>query len=130
MENTSIVSIKNKLPYENLNICVLIIKRLKLYTLNSLPPFLWVWTSFPGSSVVKNLPASRRLRFDAWVRKIPWRREWQPTPVFLPRKSHSQRSLAGYIVHGVTKSQIQILLSHLTTSHVLNRRDLIFCNSS
>ena len=33
--------------------------------------------------------------FDPWVRKIPWRREWQPTPVFLPGKSHRQRSLAG-----------------------------------
>ena len=35
-------------------------------------------------------------RFDPWVRKIPWRRKWQPTPVFLPGKSHGQRSLAGY----------------------------------
>ena len=32
----------------------------------------------------------------SWVRKIPWRREWQPTPVFSPGKSHGQRSLAGY----------------------------------
>ena len=38
----------------------------------------------------------RRPRFDPWVRKIPWRREWQPTPVFLSRKSHGQRSLVGY----------------------------------
>ena len=34
--------------------------------------------------------------FDPWGRKIPWRREWQPTPVFLPGKSHGQRSLEGY----------------------------------
>ena len=34
--------------------------------------------------------------FDPWVRKIPWRRKWQPTPVFYPGKSHRQRSLAGY----------------------------------
>ena len=33
---------------------------------------------------------------DFWVKKIPWRRKWQPTPVFLPGKSHGQRSLAGY----------------------------------
>ena len=33
---------------------------------------------------------------DPWVRKIPWRREWQPTPVFLPGKVHGQRSLVGY----------------------------------
>ena len=39
---------------------------------------------------------SRRCEFHLWVRKIPWRREWQPTPVFLPRKSHGHRSLVGY----------------------------------
>ena len=50
----------------------------------------------------------RRPRFDLWVRKIPWRREWLPTPVFLPRKSHGQRSLVGYTVHGVTKSWTQL----------------------
>ena len=33
---------------------------------------------------------------DPWVRKIPWRREWQPTPVVLPGESHGQRSLEGY----------------------------------
>ena len=33
---------------------------------------------------------------DPWVGKIPWRRQWQPTPVFLPGKSHGQRSLVGY----------------------------------
>ena len=38
----------------------------------------------------------RRPGFDPWVKKIPWRREWQPTPVFLPGKSHGQRSLVGY----------------------------------
>ena len=31
----------------------------------------------------------------SWVRKIPWRRKWQPMPVFLPEKSHGQKSLAG-----------------------------------
>ena len=34
--------------------------------------------------------------FDPWVGKIPWRRAWQPAPVFLPGESHGQRSLAGY----------------------------------
>ena len=37
----------------------------------------------------------RRRGFDAWIRKISWRRKWQPTLVFLPGKSHGQRSLAG-----------------------------------
>ena len=39
---------------------------------------------------------SKRCRFDPWVRKIPWRRKWQPTPVVLPGKSHGRRSLVGY----------------------------------
>ena len=34
--------------------------------------------------------------FNPWVKKIPWRREWQPTPVFLPGEFHEQRSLADY----------------------------------
>ena len=38
----------------------------------------------------------RRLGFNPWVGKIPWRRKWQPTPVFLPGKSHEQRGLMGY----------------------------------
>ena len=36
----------------------------------------------------------RRREFDPWVRNIPWRRKWKLTPVFLPGKSHGQRSLA------------------------------------
>ena len=39
---------------------------------------------------------SRRWGFNPWVRKILWKRNWQPTPVFLPGKCHGQRSLAGY----------------------------------
>ena len=38
----------------------------------------------------------KRNRFVIWVGKIPWRRKWQSTPVFLHGKSHGQRSLAGY----------------------------------
>ena len=59
-------------------------------------------------AVVKNPPANagdlgdrrhrrhRRHRYCPWVRKIPWRRKWQPTPVFLPGESYVQRSLVGY----------------------------------
>ena len=57
---------------------------------------------FPGGSVVKNLAAKcRRCRFDPWVRKIPWKRKWEPTPVFLPKKFYGQRSLAGYSPWGL-----------------------------
>ena len=60
--------------------------------------FLW-WANFsgglPDGSVDKE-PAcnagDRKRGFNPWVRKIPWRRKWQPTPVFLPEKSHGQRS--------------------------------------
>ena len=44
---------------------------------------------------VKNLPAMAGDP-DSWVGKIPWRREWLPTPVFLPGESHGQRSLTGH----------------------------------
>ena len=37
---------------------------------------------------------------DTWVRKIPWRRAWQPTPVFLPGKLQGQRSMVGYTPQG------------------------------
>ena len=53
---------------------------------------------FPSSSVVKNPPAvqEKRHRFNLLVGKIPWRREWLPTLVFLPGDSHGQKSLVGY----------------------------------
>ena len=58
---------------------------------------LWQWVGV--GLVVKNLPASagdrKRSELDSWAWKIPWRRKWQPTPVFLPVESHGQRSLSG-----------------------------------
>ena len=45
--------------------------------------------------------------FSPWVGKILWRREWQPTPVFLPGKSHRQRSLAGYSPWGCKESDME-----------------------
>ena len=50
---------------------------------------------FPGGSDGRICLQCRRPGFNPWVRKIPWRRKWQSTPVFLPGKSHGQRSLAG-----------------------------------
>ena len=58
----------------------------------------------PGGSVVKNLPVSARRRgSNPWVGKIPWRRKWQPTPVFLPGESHGRRSLVGPSPWGHTR---------------------------
>jgi len=48
---------------------------------------------------LKNPPVIQRHRrcgFSPWAGKIPWRRKWQPILVFLPEKSHGQRSLTGY----------------------------------
>ena len=53
--------------------------------------------------IVKKLPANAgdiRHGFSPWVGKFPWRRAWQPTPVFLPGKSHGQRSLVSYSPSG------------------------------
>ena len=53
----------------------------------------------------------RRLKFDPQVGKIPWRRAWQPTLVFLPRESHGQRSLAGYGPWGLKEKDMTEWLS-------------------
>ena len=59
---------------------------------------------FPGGSVVENPPAKQETPLDLWVRKIPWRREWQPTPVLLPGKSH-RVGACQTIGHRVAKNQ-------------------------
>ena len=63
-------------------------------------PHFWFWLKFPGGANSKK-PAcqcrrQKRCEFHSRVRKIPWRRTWQLTPVFLSGESHGQRSLAGY----------------------------------
>ena len=60
----------------------------------------------------KNLPAKckrrKRRRFHPWVRKIPWRRAWQPTPVFLPGESHGNRGAWQATVHRVINSRTRL----------------------
>ena len=54
---------------------------------------------FLGGSAVRNCfqwGRHRRRGFHPWAGKMPWRRAWPPTPVFLPGDSHGQRSLVGY----------------------------------
>ena len=48
------------------------------------------------AQMVKNLPAIQETGFNPWAGEIPWRREWLPTPAFLPGEFCGQRSLAGY----------------------------------
>ena len=60
----------------------------------------WKCSGFPwglsGKESSCQFRRCKRPRFDTCVRKILWRRKWQPTPVFLPGKFYGQRSLAGY----------------------------------
>ena len=61
--------------------------------------YVMIWYSKQASLVLSGKEPTCQFRtcvFDCWARKIPWRRKWQPTPVFLLGKSHDQRSLTGY----------------------------------
>ena len=65
--------------------------------------------NFPGGSEVKASASNMGDRglfpgFDPWVGKFPWRRKWQPTPVFLPGEFHGRRSLVGYSPRGCKES--------------------------
>ena len=62
--------------------------------------------------MVKNTPAMQETQVDPWVGKIPWRREWQPTPGFLPAESHGQRSLSGYSPRGHKKVGHNLATEH------------------
>ena len=69
----------------------------------------------PPSQVVRGKESTcqcRRCEFDPWVRKIPWRRRWQPTPVFLPGESHGQRSLVCYSLWDHKESDISYRLNN------------------
>ena len=71
----------------------------------------------------------RRLEFDPWVRKIPWRREWQPTPVFLPGEFSGQRGVAGYSPWAckeldMTKQQLTHNICNILTERICELRTL------
>ena len=66
-----------------------------------------VRSALPASLVVqtiKNLPAMQETQVPSLVERIPWRREWQPTPIFLPGEFHGERSLGGYSPWGLRES--------------------------
>ena len=56
--------------------------------------------------MVKNLPITRETRILSLGQEDPWRRKWQPTPVFLAGESHGQRSLVGYRPQGRKESDV------------------------
>ena len=72
----------------------------------------------------ENLPAkagdARNAGSDPWVRQIPWRRKWQLTPVFLPRKFHGQRSLRGYSLRGQKKLDTTEHISQISHQKIRN----------
>ena len=70
--------------------------------------------------MVKNLPAMQETQFELWVRKIPRRRKWQPTPVFLLENS-MHRGAWWATVHGVAKSRTW--LSDEAQNSPVNHRD-------
>ena len=93
----------------------LVVQWSRLHTPNARVWFLG-WCSGQESACQCRRP--RWHRFDPWVEKIPWRRKWQPAPVFLPGKSHRQRSLAGYSLWSCKDSD--------TTEHTLSyKADII-----
>ena len=75
--------------------CIKIIQLLIYFISSTNPPELPWWLSSKESTC-----QSRRCGFSPWIGKIPWRRKWHLSPVFLPEKSHGQRSLVGYIPGG------------------------------
>ena len=104
--------------------------RINLYKLNILLMYIFIMLNisivnikkrFPGGSVVKNPPAHAQeagyVGSDSWVRKITWKRKQQPTLVFLPGKSHEQRSLVSYSPWGHKVSDTTEQLSSCTCVH-------------
>ena len=66
-----------------------------------------------GKEFVCQSRRHRRCGFSPWVWKIPWRSAWQPTPVFLPGKSHGQRNVEGYSSQGLKESDTTEVTEHV-----------------
>ena len=81
----------------------------------------WDIKGLPGGTSGKETACQgrrhKRCRFNPWVRKILWRRAWQPTPVFLPGKSHGQTSLDGYSPWGRKESDMTEATQHAHTQN-------------
>ena len=79
--------------------------------------------------MVKNLPAMQETQVPSLGQKIPWRRKWQPTPVFLPGKLDEQRSLAGYSPWGRTESDTtEHACMHARILYLVNKEYLGTCS--
>ena len=127
-----------------LSICLLWASQVVQW-INNLPAMQETWVRFPGledplqkgmavgwctsrghwasqlvAQRVRSLPAMHRPGFDPWFGKISWRRKWQLTPVFLPGKSHGQRSLVGYSPWGGKETDRRIHNFHHILTGVYN----------
>ena len=67
----------------------------------------------------------RSCRFNPWVGKIPWKRKWQPIPIFLRGKFHGQRSLAGYSPEDRRESNTTLGTEHACMAHYSTNPDLV-----
>ena len=100
-----------------------------LYIFSNLPVFFMLFILVSRASLVaqmvKNCISGRRPGFE-----IPWRREWEPTAVYLPRKSHGQRSLVGYSPRGYKELDMTEQLTLSLSYHCGWRKCLIWFQSS
>ena len=87
--------------------------------------YVYISMGFPGGASGKEPTCQyrrcKRRRIDPWVRKIPWRRTEQPTPVFLPTEAHGQRSKAGCSPWDMTASDLahtHISIHRHTHTHI------------
>ena len=71
--------------------------------------------------------SQRRHGFAPWVRRIPWSRAWQPTPVFLPGNSHGQRSLEGYSPGGHKRVEYDLVIKQPTLSSHKEKGQVCSC---
>jgi len=98
-----------------MTICIIFTQKKSVWAFYKTPK------GFPGGASGKGSACQGRrlwrLRFDPWVGKIPWRRKWQPTPVFLPGEPHGQRSLEGYSPWVHKESDTTECLSTQHTKH-------------
>ena len=89
--------------------------------------YIYIWASQCNSK--ESAWQCRRLKrhgLAPWVRKIPWRRKWQPTPVFLPGKSHGQRSLVSYSPWGCKELDMtEVTKDTHTHTHIWRERETI-----
>ena len=91
-----------------------------IYVYKDIYMYVYVYIGFHDGSDGKDSACQcRRPGFNPWVEKIPWGKEWLPTPIFLPVKFHGQRSLVGYSPWGHKGSdmteQLKLSLSCMYT---------------